>query len=80
MIYAILSPDSQRMERDIMGYKENKLKYNIEYKKTHEKRVPLDLTLQKYEEVKIHAQERSESVNGFIKRAINETIERDKKL
>ena len=60
-----------------MGYKENKKAYNIEYKKTKLKRVPLDLPLQKYEEVKKHSQEHSESVNGFIKRAIEETMKRD---
>ena len=27
--------------------------------------------------IKAHAEQRSESVNGFIKRAIDETIERD---
>lgn len=63
-----------------MGYMENKKKYNIEYKKTHEKRVPLDLQFEKYEQVKNHALKRSETVNGFIKRAIDETIERDNAL
>lgn len=59
-------------------WKENKLKYNVEYHKKNLKRVPLDLPLETFEEVKSHALERSESVNGFIKRAIKETIERDK--
>lgn len=59
-------------------WKENKKKYNIEYKKANLKRVPLDLPLEKYEEVKDHAFSRSESVNGFIKRAIDEAISRDK--
>ncbi|MGF0006486.1 Arc family DNA-binding protein [Lawsonibacter hominis] len=31
------------------------------------------------EEVKAHAEAHSESVNGFINRAISETMERDKK-
>ena len=52
--------------------------YLLEYHKTKLKRVPLDLPLQKYEEVKSHCQERSESVNGFIKRAIEEQMKRDK--
>lgn len=30
------------------------------------------------ESIKSHAESRGESVNGFINRAINETIERDK--
>lgn len=32
----------------------------------------------KYETVQYHAQARGESVNGFINRAIQETMERDK--
>lgn len=54
--------------------------YLINYHKEKLKRVPLDLSLQKYEEVKTHSQETGESVNGFIKRAINETMERDKNI
>lgn len=56
----------------------DKKKYDIEYQKTHYKRVPLDLPFEKYEEIKTHAETRAESVNGFIKRAIDETIENDK--
>ncbi len=56
---------------------EERKKYLNDYHKEHLKRVPLDLTLDKYEEVKKHSQERSESVNGFIKRAIDETMKRD---
>ena len=61
-----------------MGYMENKKKYNVEYKKEKLKRIPLDLSLAKYEELKSHCCERSESVNGFIKRAIDEQMRRDK--
>ena len=40
----------------------------------------LDLTVQKGQKeiIKAHAEARGESVNGFINRAISETIERDK--
>ena len=61
-----------------MPYNENKKKYNIQYKKDNFKRIPLEVTKEKYEEIKSHADSRSESVNGFIKRAIDETIENDK--
>ena len=47
------------------------------YNASHIKRVPLDLQKSTYEEIKAHAEARSESVNGFIKRAISETMERD---
>lgn len=55
----------------------DKTEYQRNYRKEKLKRVSLELPKEKYEEVKEHSQGRSESVNGFIKRAINETIERD---
>lgn len=60
-----------------MPVNEKKKQYDIEYAKTHLKRVPLDLRLEKYDEIKAHAETKGESVNGFIKRAIDETMERD---
>lgn len=48
------------------------------YAKENLKRVPLDMQKSTYEEIKTHAEARSESINGFIKRAISETMERDK--
>lgn len=54
-----------------MAYNENKKKYNQEYVKTHIKRVPLDLQREKYEEVKAAADQAGESVNGYIKAAID---------
>lgn len=41
------------------------------------KRVPLDMQRAQYKVVQAHAQAQGESVNGFIKRAIQETMERD---
>ena len=54
-----------------------KQKYDIEYAKTHLKRIPLDVQINKYEEIKKHAESKGESVNGFVKRAIDEAIKRD---
>ena len=53
--------------------------YFKKYKKENIKRVPLDLNIKDYEKIKGHIQETQETVNGFIKRAINETMERDRK-
>ena len=61
----------------IMAVNLKKQKYDIEYAKNNLKRVPLDLKIDKYNRIKAHAEQRGESVNGFIKRAIDETIERD---
>lgn len=54
-----------------------KQKYDMEYAKTHLKRIPLDVQINKYEEIKKHAESKGESVNGFIKRAIDEAMKRD---
>ena len=51
--------------------------YMKEYRKNKLKRIPLDVTPEQYESIKSHTDATHESVNGFIKRAINETIERD---
>lgn len=60
-----------------MANSEKKTRYNIEYAKKNLKRVPLDLPIDKYNAVKAHADSRNESLNGFIKRAIDETIQRE---
>ena len=60
-----------------MSWQENKKKYNIQYTKNNYKRIPLDVQKETYETIKEHSQKHGESVNGFIKRAITETIERD---
>ncbi len=57
-----------------------KKQYDIQYAKENLKRIPLDVPKATYEEIKAHAEARSESVNGFIKRAINDTMERDNKM
>ena len=54
-----------------------KQRYDVEYAKTHLKRVPLDLQIDRYNEIKIYAQSNGETVNGFIKRAIGEAMDRD---
>lgn len=56
---------------------DKKVKYDIEYAKTNLKRIPLDVQLEHYKTIKMHADKQGESVNGFIKRAIDETIERE---
>lgn len=65
------------MRGDIMPYTEASYKAAQRYKAAKIKRVPLDMQIAKYEALQTHAAARGESVNGFIKRAIAETIERD---
>lgn len=57
----------------------NKTEYQRNYRKEKLKRVPLDLTIKDYKRLKSHTETTSETVNGFIKRAIEETIENDNK-
>lgn len=47
------------------------------YAKENLKRIPLDVPKAEYETIKAHSEARGESVNGFIKRAVKETMERD---
>ena len=49
----------------------------MEYAKKNLKRVPLDVQKEHYERIKAHAEGRGETVNGFIKRAVDSQMERD---
>ncbi len=59
-----------------MANSEKKTQYDIEYKKKHLKRIPLDVTKEKYREIKDAADKSNESVNGFIKKAIDSRLYR----
>ncbi|MDO4301066.1 MAG: hypothetical protein Q4D26_06710 [Clostridia bacterium] len=54
--------------------KEKKAKYNIEYAKKNLKRIPLDVTKEKYQEIKNASEKAGESVNGYIKKAIDDRM------
>ena len=54
-----------------------KSKYDIEYAKTKLKRSPLDVQKEKYEEIKTAATTAGESVNGYIKKAIDQRMKQD---
>ena len=54
-----------------------KAKYDIEYAKNKLKRIPLDVQKEKYEEIKAAATAAGESVIGYIKKAVDERMERD---
>ena len=54
-----------------------KAKYDIEYAKNKLKRIPLDVQKEKYEEIKAAATAAGESVNGYIKNAVDQRMERD---
>lgn len=50
-------------------------RYN--YAKKSLKRIPLDVQKENYEEIKAAAEKAGESVNGYIKKAIDQRMERD---
>lgn len=54
-----------------MDSKDKKTKYNIEYAKKKLKRIPLDVSKEKYAEIKAASEKAGESVNGYIKKAID---------
>ncbi len=55
----------------------NRNEYMYEYAKEKLKRIPLDVQKSKYEEIKAAADAAGESVNGYIKTAIDQRMERD---
>lgn len=57
-----------------MTYNEKKKQYTYEYAKKNLKRIPLDVTKEKYDAIKAAADAAGESVNGFIKNAIDERL------
>lgn len=55
----------------------NRTEYMLKYQREKLKRVPLDLTKEKYQQVKAAAERSGSSVNGYIKAAIDEKMSRD---
>ena len=47
------------------------------YAKKNLKRIPLDVQKEKYDSIKVAADSAGESVNGYIKKAIDDRMERD---
>lgn len=62
-------------ETQAMSDLSNKTKYDLEYAKKKLKRIPLDVQKEKYDEIKAAAA--GESVNGYIKKAIDDRMERE---
>ena len=65
------------MTKENMEYSQNKKSYNMEYAKKNLKRIPLDVQLSKYEEIKAAASAAGVPVNTYIKQAIDERMARE---
>lgn len=62
-----------------MPYNETSYKASVKYKAHNIKRVPLDMQIAEYEQLKRAADRAGESVNGYVKRAIKARIESEEK-
>ena len=60
-----------------MTYNSKTKQYVYDYKAEKIKRVPLDVQMAFYDEIKAAADQAGESVNGYIKEAIRQRMERD---
>ena len=60
-----------------MAVSSSQKKATAKYEKRNYDKVLLRLDKGEKERIKAHADNRNESINGFIKRAIDESIERD---
>lgn len=60
-----------------MSTNEAKKKYDLQYAKDKLKRIPLDVKKEKYEEIKAAAEAVGEPINGYIKKAIDDRMERE---
>ena len=57
-----------------MANSPNKKAYNANYAKNNLKRIPLDVQKEKYAEIQEAALAAGETVNGYIKKAIDERM------
>lgn len=55
----------------------DKKAYDLKYAKDKLKRIPLDVTKKKYDQIKASADIVGESVNGYIKKAIDMRMENE---
>lgn len=63
--------------RYTMPLSESQKQARYNYAKKSLKRIPLDVQKEKYEEIKTAATAAGESVNGYIKKAVDERMERE---
>lgn len=64
---------------DFMPYTDAQNKATQKYKAANYKRVPLDMQIADYEEMKAAAEQAGEKVNQYIKIAISQRMERERK-
>lgn len=60
-----------------MVYSEASKRATLKYRKTHYKRISLELKAEEHEALKAAADRAAESVNGYVKTAIRQRIDRE---
>ena len=58
----------------------NRIEYQLAYAKNKLKRIPLDVQLEEYDRIKAAATAAGESVNGYIKKAVDIRINSENKV
>lgn len=61
-----------------MATTDPKTQYKLNYAREKLKRIPLDVKKEKYEQIKQSAERSGESVNGYIKKAIDLRMKNEK--
>ena len=56
------------------GYTEAQKRATAKYKEKEYKRIPLDVKISEYENIKKYCDEHGEKINGFIRRVVREAI------
>ncbi|MEI3496439.1 MAG: hypothetical protein V8R17_11270 [Blautia obeum] len=64
-------------KRLLMAISDKRKESMYNYAKKNLKRIPLDVQKEKYEEIKAAATAAGESVNGYIKKAVDQRMDRD---
>ena len=73
----ISAPTFLQKEGVNMPLSENQKQARYTYAKKSLKRIPLDVQKEEYEQIKAAADAAEESVNGYIKQAIRQRMQRD---
>ena len=60
-----------------MTYSESQKQAHYKYAKKAIKRIPLDVQKEKYDQIKAAADLAGETVNGYIKKAIDERLQKE---
>jgi len=73
-----MRPSTTQKEGETMPISDAQKRATMKYMKSNYDRIELKVSKGKKATLQTHADQRGESLNGFVNRAIDETVERDK--